>query len=42
MTLDTDSIRVAVIGSGLAGAVCAAGLHPAAVTVTLFEKSRGP
>ena len=40
MTLDTDSIHVAVIGSGLAGAACAAGLQRAGVQVSVFEKSR--
>jgi len=40
MTLDTNSMRVAVIGSGLAGAACAAGLQRAGVNVTLYEKSR--
>lgn len=32
---------VAVVGSGLAGAACAAALHAAGLQVTLFEKSRG-
>lgn len=40
MTFDTDPIHVAVIGSGLAGAACAAGLQRAGVQVSLFEKSR--
>ena len=34
------SIHVAVVGAGLAGAACAAGLHVAGVQVTSFEKSR--
>ena len=40
MTLDPSSVRVAVIGSGLAGAACAAGLNRGGAHVTLFEKSR--
>ena len=40
MTLDTASIRVAVIGAGLAGAACAAGLQRTGVHVTVYEKSR--
>ena len=40
MTFDPDSIHVAVIGSGLAGAACAAGLQRAGARVTVFEKSR--
>lgn len=32
---------VAVVGAGIAGAACAAGLQQAGLTVTLFEKSRG-
>ena len=40
MTLDTNSIRVAVIGTSLAGAACAAGLQRAGAQVTLFEKSQ--
>jgi renalase len=39
MSLDPDSIHVAVIGSGMAGAACAAGLLSAGTQVTLFEKS---
>jgi renalase len=40
MTLDTNTIHVAVIGSGLAGSACAAGLQRAGVQVTLFEKAK--
>ena len=40
MTFDTNPVRVAVIGSGLAGASCAAGLSGGDAHVTLFEKSR--
>ena len=40
MSIDTSPVRVAVIGSGLAGAACAAGLRSAGAQVTLFEKSR--
>lgn len=32
--------RIAVIGAGIAGAACAAGLHQAGEQVSLFEKSR--
>jgi renalase len=34
--------RVAIIGAGLAGAACAHALIDAGITVTVFEKSRGP
>ena len=40
MTFDSGPFRVAVIGSGLAGAACAAGLNSAGAQVTVFEKSR--
>lgn len=40
MTLDSRLVHVAVIGSGMAGAACAAGLSSAGTQVTLFEKSR--
>ena len=40
MTLDPSPVRVAVIGSGLAGAACAAGLNRGDAQVTVFEKSR--
>jgi renalase len=40
MTLDHDTIQVAVIGSGLAGSACAAGLQRAGAQVTLFEKAK--
>ena len=40
MTIDPAAIHVAVIGAGLSGAACAAGLRVAGVQVTLFEKSR--
>ena len=33
--------RVAVIGAGMAGAACAAALHQAGLSVTVFDKSRG-
>jgi renalase len=39
MNLDTNTIQVAVIGSGLAGSACAAGLQRAGAQVTLFEKA---
>ena len=34
------SLRVAVIGAGMAGLACAGALHRAGATVTLFDKSR--
>lgn len=37
----TPAPTVAVIGAGVAGAACAAGLHRAGLSVRLFEKSRG-
>ena len=40
MTIDPAAIHVAVVGAGLSGAACAAGLRVAGVQVTLFEKSR--
>lgn len=40
MSLGLGAVRVAVIGSGLAGAACAAGLTRGDAEVTLFEKSR--
>ena len=40
MTIDPAEIHVAVVGAGLSGAACAAGLRVAGVQVTLFEKSR--
>jgi renalase len=40
MTLDTGKAHVAVIGSGLAGSACAAGLQRAGVRVTVFEKAQ--
>ena len=40
MSLDPNSKRVAVIGSGLAGAACVAGLRSTNARVTLFGKSR--
>jgi renalase len=40
MNLGRAPVRVAVIGSGLAGAACAAGLSRSDAVVTLFEKSR--
>lgn len=40
MSFDPNSNRVAVIGSGLAGAACVAGLRGTSAQVTLFEKSR--
>ena len=39
MTIDPAMIHVAVVGAGMAGAACAAGLRVAGVQVTLFEKS---
>ena len=39
MTPHPDVVHVAIIGSGMAGAACAAGLTSAGVQVTLFEKS---
>jgi predicted NAD/FAD-dependent oxidoreductase len=33
--------RIAIVGAGIAGAACAAGLQQAGVEVTLFDKSRG-
>ena len=40
MTFDPAEIHVAVVGAGMSGAACAAGLRVAGVQVTLFEKSR--
>jgi renalase len=40
MTFDTGSAHVAVIGSGLAGSACAAGLRRAGAQVTVFEKEQ--
>ena len=40
MTLNTHTIQVAVIGSGLAGSACAGGLQRAGAQVTLFEKAK--
>ena len=40
MNFEPGPVRVAVIGSGLAGAACAAGLIRGDAHVTLFEKSR--
>ena len=40
MTSDLAATHVAVVGAGLSGAACAAGLRGAGVQVTLFEKSR--
>ena len=40
MTHDAGPIHVAIIGSGMAGAACAAGLQRAGAQVSLFEKSR--
>ena len=40
MRLDPSEIRVAIVGAGLAGASCAAGLRSAGVDVTVFDKSR--
>jgi renalase len=40
MTLETGTVHVAVIGSGLAGSACAAGLRRAGAQVTVFEKAQ--
>ena len=40
MNLDPSDIRVAIVGAGLAGAACAAGLQSAGADVTVFDKSR--
>lgn len=40
MTPDTGTVQVAVIGSGLAGSACAAGLQRAGAQVTVFEKAQ--
>lgn len=40
MTSFTEAFDVAVIGAGLAGASCAAGLRQAGARVSLFDKSR--
>jgi renalase len=40
MNFDPNSHRVAVIGSGLAGAACVAGLRGTGAQVTVFEKAR--
>ena len=39
MTVDLTPIHVAIIGSGIAGAACAAGLRSAGIQVTVFEKT---
>ena len=39
MTIDPEMIHVAVVGAGMAGAACAAGLRTAGVRVTSFDKS---
>lgn len=36
------SIKVAIIGAGMAGSACARTLYQAGMDVTVFEKSRGP
>ncbi|MCU0709228.1 MAG: NAD(P)-binding protein, partial [Pirellula sp.] len=38
----SKSIRVAIVGAGLAGSMCARTLVDQGIGVTLFEKSRGP
>lgn len=38
--IDPEAFRVAIIGAGMAGAACSAGLRLAGAQVTLFEKSR--
>ncbi len=38
----TEATRVAIIGAGLAGLVCARRLHDAGWPAVVFEKSRGP
>lgn len=40
MRPDSNPLRVAVIGAGLAGAACVSGLMPSGAQVSLFEKSR--
>ena len=40
MTIDPAGIHVAIVGAGMAGAACAAGLRVAGVRVTAFDKSR--
>ncbi|TGN44114.1 FAD-dependent oxidoreductase, partial [Paracoccus liaowanqingii] len=38
----SERIRVAIIGAGLAGLTCAGRLAQAGLSVTLFDKGRGP
>ncbi|ESW21252.1 hypothetical protein PHAVU_005G055100 [Phaseolus vulgaris] len=40
--MSSTSIKVAVLGSGISGAVCASTLAKYGVSVTLFESARGP
>ncbi|XP_010542541.1 PREDICTED: uncharacterized protein LOC104815709 isoform X2 [Tarenaya hassleriana] len=42
MSKATAAMKVAVIGSGISGAVCASTLARNGVSVTLFESARGP
>ncbi len=41
MPTPSSTVRVAVVGAGLAGIACAAGLHQGGLSVSLFDKSRG-
>ncbi|MBC8055480.1 MAG: FAD-dependent oxidoreductase, partial [Rhizobiales bacterium] len=40
MKTDPAEIHVAIVGAGMSGAACAAGLRLAGVQVTVFDKSR--
>ncbi|KAK7848939.1 protoporphyrinogen oxidase 2 [Quercus suber] len=40
--MNTVATKVAVVGSGIAGSVCASSLAKNGVSVTLFESARGP
>eukprot|EP00268_Persea_americana_P015206 TRINITY_DN1692_c2_g1_i2.p1 TRINITY_DN1692_c2_g1~~TRINITY_DN1692_c2_g1_i2.p1 ORF type:complete len:407 (+),score=81.58 TRINITY_DN1692_c2_g1_i2:106-1326(+) len=41
-SIKASAMKVAVIGSGISGAVCAASLAEKGVSVTVFESGRGP
>ncbi|CAK7323933.1 unnamed protein product [Dovyalis caffra] len=41
-TMNNVATKVAVVGSGISGAVCASALAKNGVSVTLFESARGP
>lgn len=41
MNLPTSTLKIAIVGAGVAGVACAAGLHRAGWVVRLFDKSHG-